>query len=184
MGSLIFRSQIANQFGDYGSNARRGIGSYVFIDRVFNGIVWSPKVGIGFVYLSGDDKKTARNEGWDPLFSRWEWMSPMYARSMCAETGILGYWTNMRIFRANLFLKPTEKINFYLWYNLLQANEQVPPNVILSGNGKNRGHLPQLKLEYLVNKNMTTCFFSRVFDSGEFLQGKRPGTFLADRTSV
>ena len=178
LGTLNFRGQIANQFGSYGSNAREGIGGYMFVDKVFNGITWSPKGNIGFVYLSGDNKKTAKNEGWDPLFSRWEWMSPMYARSMCAETGILGYWTNMRIYRVSLTLKPTEKINLYLWYNFLQANEQVAPNAILSGSGKNRGHLPQVKVEYMFNKNVTTSFWMEYLIPGNFYKNRDPAVFL------
>lgn len=178
LGSLTFRSQIADQFGSYGSDARRGIGGYAFVDKAFNGIAWSPKGSVGFVYLSGDNKETAKNEGWDPLFSRWEWMSPMYAMSMSAETGILGYWTNMRIYRANLTLKPTEKINLYLGYNFLQANEQVASTAILSGSGRNRGHLPQAKVEYILNKNMTTCFLVEYLIPGNFYKERDPALFL------
>jgi hypothetical protein len=105
-------------------------------------------------------------------------MSPIYAMSMSAETGILGYWTNMRIFRANLFAKPQEKINLYLWYNFLQANEQVTPSAILSGSGKNRGHLSQLKVEYLVNKNMTTCFLVEYLIPGNFYKERDAALFL------
>ncbi len=170
--------QIADQFGNYGSNARRGIGGYFFTEKAFKDIPRSPKVGIGFVYLSGDNQKTEKNEGWDPLFSRWEWMSPMYAMSMSAETGILGYWTNMRIFRVNLSLKPTEKINLYLWYNFLQANELVAPTVILSGTGKNRGHLPQAKAEYVFNKNVTLCFLLEYLIPGDFYKDRDPAVFL------
>jgi hypothetical protein len=178
LGTLTFRGQMANQFGSYGHNSRRGIGGYVFVENSFKGSAWNPKASIGFVYLSGDKEETADNEGWDPLFSRWEWLSPMYARSMCAETGILGYWTNMRIFRVNLFMKPTEKINIYLWYNFLQANEQVAPSAILSGNGKNRGHLPQVKLEYMFNKNVTTFFWMEYLIPGDFYKDRDPAIFL------
>ena len=178
LGTLTFRGQIAGQFGSYGSNDRSGIGGYAFADKVFNSTAWSPKINIGFVYLSGDNQKTAKNEGWDPLFSRWEWISPMYARSMCAETGILGYWTNMRIYRAGLTLKPAEKINLSFWYNFLQANEQATPTAILSGNGKNRGHLPQVKLEYLFNKNVTTCFWVEYLMPGNFYKERDAAVFL------
>ena len=177
-GAWTLRGQIADQFGTYGNNDRTGIGGYVFVDKAFKDIAWSPQAGIGLVYLSGDNKKSDKNEGWNPLFSRWEWLSPMYARSMCAETGILGYWTNMRIYRANLTLKPTEKINLYLWYNFLQANEQVTPSAILSGSGKNRGHLPQVKVEYMFNKNMTTCFLMEYLISGNFYKERDPALFL------
>jgi len=178
LGNLTFRGQIADQFGSYGNNAQRGTGGYLFVDRSFKDATWNPKASIGFIYLSGDNKKTEKNEGWDPLFSRWEWMSPMYARSMCAETGILGYWTNMRIYRVNLTLKPAEKINLYLWYNFLQANDQAAPSAILSGNGKNRGHLPQVKVEYIFNKNVTTFFWVEYLIPGNFYKDRDPAVFL------
>ncbi len=178
LGTLTFRGQIADQLGSYGSDARRGIGGYAFVDKAFNGIAGSPKVNIGFVYLSGDNKNTAKNEGWDPLFSRWDWLSPMYARGMVAETGILGYWTNLRIYRASLTLKPTEKINLYLWYNFLQANKQVASTAILSGSGKNRGHLPQVKVEYMFNRNVTTFFWAEYLIPGNFYKDRDPAVFL------
>lgn len=178
LGTWNFRGQIAGQFGNYGSDEREGIGGYVFADKSLKYMAWSPQLSAGFVYLSGDDKKTAKNEGWDPLFSRWESISPMYAMSMCAETGILGYWTNMRIFRANLFLKPNSKINLYLSYNFLQANEQTASSAILSGSGKNRGHLPQLKAEYLVNKNVSTSFLLEYLIPGDFYKDNDPAIFL------
>jgi len=178
LGTWTFRGQIAKQFGTYGSDERKGIGGYVFVDKIFNSIACSPQGSIGFIYLSGDNKKTAENEGWDSLFSRWEWMSPLYARSMCAETGILGYWTNMRIFRVQLFLKPTEKMNLYLWYNFLQANDRVAPTTILSGSGKNRGHLPEVKVEYMFNKNVTTSFLWEYLIPGDFYKNRDPAVFL------
>jgi hypothetical protein len=178
LGTLTLRGQLAGQFGSYGSNDRSGIGGYAFADKVFNSIAGSPKINIGFVYLSGDNQKTSKNEGWDPLFSRWEWISPMYARSMCAETGILGYWTNMRIYRAGLTFKPAEKINLSFWYNFLQANEQATPTAILSGSGKNRGHLPQVKVEYMFNKNVTTCFWVEYLMPGNFYKERDAAVFL------
>jgi len=180
--SLVLRGQIANQFGTYGSNNRTGIGGYFFLDNTFKDILWSPMASIGYVYLSGDKTKTEKNEGWDPVFSRWFWISELYAMSMCAETGINGYWTNMRIYRLNLVLKPTKKINLSFWYNFLQANEQVNATSILSGNGKNRGHLPQIKLEYLVNKNITTYCLAEYLIPGNFYKNKDPALFL--RTEI
>jgi hypothetical protein len=176
--SCTLRVQLANQFGSYGDNDRRGIGGYAYLDKDIKDVVWSPKISAGFVYLSGDDKATVKNEGWDPLFSRWEWISPMYARSMAAETGILGYWTNMRAYRAHLYLTPAKKINLCFGYNFLQSNEQAVSSAILSGAGKNRGHLQQIKVEYFFNKNVTTFFWLEHFIPGNFYRDRDPAIFL------
>ena len=58
------RAQLAGKFGDYGSNDREALGGYVFLDKVFKDAKWSPKASIGYLYLSGDDKSTNKNEGW------------------------------------------------------------------------------------------------------------------------
>jgi hypothetical protein len=94
---------------------------------------------------------------------------------MCAETGILGYWTNMRIYRASLALKPARKLNLSIWYNFLQANEQPSASSILSGNGKNRGHLPQVKAEYMFNERAAASFW---------LEYLMPGNFYIDRDAA
>lgn len=84
-----FRGQFAYQFGDYGNNDRRAFGGYAFVDRNFKDYVWSPQATLGFFYLSGDKQGSNKDEAWDPLFSRWGWISDLYVLSMLSETGIL-----------------------------------------------------------------------------------------------
>lgn len=172
------RGQIASQFGDYGNNDRKGLGGYIYLDRDLGKLVWAPKASIGYVYLSGDDKKTSDNEAWDPLFSRWPWLSELYVMSMASDAGVLGYWTNLAIWRAELVLKPTAKTKLSLWYNFLRANEQATASAILSGAGKNRGHLPQAKIEYSFNKNVSAYFLGEYLFPGNFYKDHDGALFL------
>ncbi len=160
------RGQLAYQFGDYGANDRQGIGGYIFLDRKFEDTRWSPKASAGFVYLSGDDTSTDTNEGWDPLFSRWPWISELYALTYNAESG-LGYRTNLQMWRTEVTVAPTEKMKLSVWYNFLRANE-TPVGTFSSGSGKNRGHLPQIKLSYKISKNVSTYFLVEYFIPGNF----------------
>ena len=164
------RGQLAYQFGDYGEQDRKALGGYLFVDRDFKDTNWTPKASIGFLYLSGDDTDTSDNESWDPLFSRWPWMSEFYVLNTLAGTNILGYWTNMLIYRAELSLKPTDKLSMQLWYNYLKADEKTAASSSynLSGTGKDRGHLPQFKVKYKINDNISTYFLAEYFIPGNF----------------
>jgi hypothetical protein len=159
------RGQLAYQFGDYGANDREGLGGYIFLDRSFKEYFWSPRASLGFVYLSGDDPSTNDNEGWDALFSRWPWVSELYSLTYNSESGI-DYWTNLQMWRLKITLHPAKKAKLTMWYNFLRANEN--PLGSLFGTGKDRGHLPQLRLDYAFTKNIKAYILAEYFLPGDF----------------
>lgn len=177
------RAQAARQFGTYGTNDRTGLGGFVFLDRSFDELVWKPQVSLGFLYLSGDKRSTNKNEAWDPLFSRWPWMSELYLLSMGTETGITGYWTNLQMWRASLVLATSGKSKCTLWYNFLRADEQVAASTVFSSSGKDRGHLPQARFDYTFNKNVSTYFLAEYLIPGNFYVDSRDGAVFL-RTEV
>ncbi|HOW35649.1 MAG TPA: alginate export family protein [Candidatus Omnitrophota bacterium] len=174
------RGQFAGQFGEYGEKGRLGYGGYGFVDRVFKDVRWSPKASAGYIYLSGDDLTTARNEAWDPLFSRWPWMSELYILSMAGDSnvGILGYWTNLSMWRTEFSFKPTGKTKVTLWYNYLKSNHVAPGNTICSGTGRDRGHLPQFRVDYAWTKNVSMYFLAEYLLPGDFYVSSDEAWFL------
>lgn len=172
------RGQIACQLGDYGDNSRRGLGGYVYLDRVFKDIPWSPLVSLGYIYLSGDKSSTDTNEAWDPLFSRYPSLSDLYNLSLAGETGMTGYWTNFQWERVSLTLYPTKKSRFRLMYNFLRANAQVAASSIFSGTSKTRGQLIQGRLDYEISKGITTYFTAEYFIPGKFYANQDAAIFL------
>ncbi|MBU1727030.1 MAG: alginate export family protein [Candidatus Omnitrophica bacterium] len=177
-GSWALKGQLASQFGNYGDNDRQGLGGYAYLEKNFYNSAWKPELKAGYIYLSGDKKKTDKVESWDPLFSRYPWISELYMLSMSAETGISGYWTNLQVWRTELSFKPSKKTKITLWYNFLRANEQVAASSIFSGTGKNRGHLPQLKAEYSFSDNISTYFLAEYLIPGDFYKNKSEALFL------
>lgn len=162
------RSQLAYQFGTYGAADRKGLGGYTFLDRDFKNFAWAPQLSFGFIYLSGDDKSTAKNEAWDPLFSRWPWFSELYGLAYGSESEIY-YWTNLQAYRIVLSLTPIQKIQLTFGYNFLRANEEVAQTAALfSGSGRNRGNLFQGRVDYKINKNITSYFTAEYFIPGNF----------------
>ena len=176
------RGQLAYQTGDYGDNSRRGLGGYVYADRDFKGILWSPVLSLGYIYLSGDKQGTAGNEAWDPLFSRHPWISDLYGFTLAGETGIMCYWTNLRWERVSLTVYPTKKNSLRFTYNFLRANAQVASSSVFSGTSKSRGQLFQGKLEHEINENIKAYFLAEYFIPGKFYLNHDDAVFF--RTEV
>jgi hypothetical protein len=155
------------------------LGGYAYLDKDFKDAQWSPSASIGFIYLSGDDRKTNKNEGWDPIFSRWPWISELYVNSLKTDAEA-GYWTNLNAVRASFAIKPTPKTKLSLWYNYLRANENptVTSASVLSGTGKTRGHLPQARLDYKINKNINTYVLAEYLIPGNFYVNNDPALFF------
>jgi len=184
LGSWALRWQFANQFGDYGANGRRGFGGYGYVDKNINSLLWTPQLSLGYIYLSGDKTSTARNEAWDPLFSRAPWLSEIYGASFGTENGVSYYWSNLQMYRTSLVLSPSKKLKLSFWYNFLRANAQVAPSAVFSGTGKTRGNLLQSKIEYVFNKNVSTFFLAEYLIPGNFYKDKDPAIFLRSELSV
>jgi hypothetical protein len=178
------RGQLARQEGDYGDNSRRGLGGYVYLDRVFKNIPWSPLASLGYIYLSGDKAGTSGNEAWDPLFSRYPWISELYISSLASETGIISYWTNLQWERASVSLFPLKKTKISLFYNFLRANAQVAASSIFSGTNKTKGQLLQTRLDYEINKNITTYLLAEYFIPGKFFAHQSEAVFLRAEVSI
>ena len=172
------RGQLAYQAGDYGDNSRSGLGGYVYIDRTFKNIPWSPLASLGYIYLSGDKRSTGSNEAWDPLFSRYPWLSEIYTQTLAGETGMTGYWTNFQWERAALTIFPVKKTKLWLAYNFLRANAQVVASSIFSGTSKTRGQLIQSRLDYEISKNITTYFTAEYLIPGKFYANQSEAVFL------
>jgi hypothetical protein len=167
------RGEFVHQFGSYDNgDDRAGNGGYAYISRKYEEVALKPSFELGGAYLSGDDPDTTdKVEAWDPLFSRWPWLSELYVLSMASETGIVGYWTNLQVYRANFKLMLDDNSGLDLAYNLLRANENTVGTGIFSPNGKTRGSLIQAKLSHK---------FSKAVDGYLLLEDFVPGNYYAD----
>jgi len=160
--------EYAYQFGKYndGGPDRSGNGGYLFCDRSFKSAIFSPDASIGMVYLSGDDPGTTENEGWDPIFSRYTWLSDIYNNTVSDETGISAYWTNLQIYRTQLQLNFTKTTNLNLRYNWLLGNENVSGSIFSTG--KDKGQLYQAQLNHTFNKYLDGFLLYEYFQPGDF----------------
>lgn len=154
--------EVALQSGDYDNgNTREGLGWYAFIGRTYDNVAFKPSFDLGYIYLSGDDPATTtKNEAWDPLWSRYPWMSELYSLTLATESPdrIPAYWSNLKMYRIAMNFALPNDSGLGLSYSLLQANENtissVPASSIFSADGKTRGHLVIAKLSHKFSKTV------------------------------
>lgn len=129
--------EAAYQFGSRGGDV--SVGAYM-VDAVltFNPKVnMKPSVEAGIYMLSGDDPSTTdKDEGWDPLFSRWPQHSELYVFWYSG-----GRWSNLMMPKVAASFWPCEKFKASAMIANMQANEESATG------GKDRGWLYVVKGE-------------------------------------
>jgi len=173
MDPFTVRGQFCYQFGTYGLDDRQGYGGYAYIDRAFKDVAWNPVATIGYVYLSGDNPKTSKNESFDPLFSRFPNFFELYGYTIgnSKDQGVLFYWSNLAIATARVVVSPTKKMKLSNSYHFLWAPERLPvANRVYPYNnsGKNRGQLVSSQISYAFTKNITGYILGEYFLPGNF----------------
>jgi hypothetical protein len=173
----------ALQHGTYGSHGRLGNGGYAELRKKL------PKAPVTFRFnytqLSGDDAGTTRQEGWNPIFSRWPKWSELYIYTQTQEQGV-AYWTNVRMFSPGLTWVISNKRSLDFTYrkmNSLQPRTFSPPNSALSG--FSRGHLWISRYTYKINRHWSTYLLSEILKPGSYYpEGKHWAYFLRWETML
>jgi len=181
-------AEFAHQFGEYdGGRDRSANGGYIFGSRKFADMKFKPEFELRYVYLSGDDPDTKKNENWDPLFSKapyWnELLIYVQIYEFIKETYAMpGYWSNLQLYMAKASMELTPDTKLTLAYQYWRSNEKAQPlasHAAMFGDGHERGHLPTLFITHKVNKNIDAFFQYEYFFPGDFYGDKaQNGQFL------
>lgn len=173
-----FRGQFAIQTGEYGQYDNEGFGGYVFWDKVFDGDI-KPKLTLGALFLSGDDPNTNKNEGWNPLWSRFPYLNEIYAYALLAETSGIqggsapGYWTNTQMLTARLTIKPLEKMSIAMAIDMFTAMEKAATST-----GKDKGLSPHITLKYKFSPTVSFRTQMYIFEPGDYYSGSDNSYFI------
>ncbi len=171
--ALKLTTEWAVQQGSQGKNDVSAFGGYANLSYT----VVPQKKGVltgGLYVLSGDNPRTAKVEGWNPLFSRWPKWSELYIYSHTAENNggarKAAYWTNTIApnVRFDMVLNPT--VNLTFWVHHLDAFHPTA-----SGAGTTRGDEVQLWVRFNFNKRLTAHFLADYFMPGDFYAQPRSG---------
>jgi len=155
----------------------RGWGGYGHLRRTF-GSRDQHHVQTGYWAMSGDDPSTpGRNEGWDPMFSRWPTWSELYIYTMATEKG-LSYWTNIGMWQAQAVLAPARWMRSRFTYYHLNSFHRFDGNPALYGNGTTRGDLYQIRTDVRYRQKWTGHVVYERLAPGSFYTNPDKAWFL------
>ena len=169
---LESRGEYAHQFGSYDNGTtREADGGYIYAGQKYDTLLFTPSWEMGYVYLSGDKRNSPDKDGnWDPLFSRYPWLSELYSLSLAKESGgILAYWTNLQAARVAMKFAVTPATALDLSYTYMLANENpLGGTGIFSLGGKKRGDLFIAKLAHKFSKSIDGYLLIEDFVPGDY----------------
>lgn len=176
-GAWKVRGEFAHQDGQYTSvKDRKADGGYLFVGQKFEKVAMKPEWELGYVYLSGDDAKTANtHEGWDPIFSRGPQWNELYIYTIISETSAdggayPGYWTNLHLYKAGLKLALASATNLALSYQYLRADHATSglSSTMFTNSGMERGQIATLMLSHSFTKQIDGYLQAEYFIPGNF----------------
>ncbi len=166
--NISLTTEAAFQTGYIGDAKRSAFGGYYHLDYNLSQEKSGPVFTLGGIYLSGDDQKTEKHEGWDPLFSRWPKWSESYIYTLIKENGVAN-WSNLTSLYAGVKINVSKKIGLNMAAHLLNAPEYSKiKDGFLSGAGRNRGVLFTSKLNVKLNSSLTGHMVFETFKPGNF----------------
>jgi hypothetical protein len=174
---LSLTAEAAVQSGTQGSIDHKAFGGYGTLTFTVDPETKSA-FSAGVLGLSGDDPKTADNEGWNPLFSRWPKWSELYIYSYLNETVRgsvrVAYWTN--IWSPNLsyttqLSKRTTLIANYFWLRAFEDRTLADG----SASGLSRGKEIQFWVKFNFNKYLTGHLLYDFLTPGDYYAMPRSG---------
>lgn len=169
--NLHYTLEFAYQDGKLGDEKHQSKGGYTYITYKFPSIKFLDNIKAGFVYLEGDNSATSKNEGWDPLFSRWPKWSESYIYTLIEENGV-GYWSNLKNYYLTVNFNITEKYSLEGTFMYLESDKPNINHPFPGGAGKKRGNLYKLMLKMKMNKNLNSHILWEYFDPGNFYRAE------------
>lgn len=151
-------------------------GGYAYAKKTFPSS-WKPSLQVGWIGMSGDDPKTTKNEGWDPLFSRWPKWSELYIYTQASEKGV-AYWTNLSMWQAEVLASPTKYLSLRGTYFYLGAFEPFAGNPKVYGKGTKRGDMLQARADITFSKALKGHVLYEYLKPGDFYVGRDSAYFL------
>ncbi len=151
-------------------------GGYARLRKAFE-TPGKPTLSLGYIGLSGDDPRTRRIEGWDPLFSRWPKWSELYIYSQVPERGV-AYATNLGLWEAEARLAPMKILDLRAtWYRLAAFQAPVAAGPLF-GTGTRRGDLWEFRGDLTVNEHWKGHVVYERLSPGDAYTGGAPGSYL------
>jgi hypothetical protein len=168
--AALLQLEAALQFGKRGDERALGYAAWLAAGR-------GTREGVGleggYVLMSGDDPRSARYEGWDPVFARWPMLSELYIYTLAAEEGV-AYWSNLHGPYARVDLsRPRLNVSgrVYSWW-------------AFHGRGRHRGEDVQVWLRWRMTDQVSGHVLAEFLWPGDFHQSSEQARFLRSEINL
>lgn len=181
--TLTGNLEVAGQYGSRGDTDMYGYMVDASLARKFAAVPATPVLKGGVYVLSGDNSKTATDEGWNPLWSRCPQSSELFVFAYDAEQSVFR-WSNLVDPNVSLSITPVKWAKTTATIHYLAALEADG-----TGGGRERGWLGQLRQDFTLAENslrqkdkLTTYFLLECLEPGNYY--KKTDTALFARWEV
>jgi hypothetical protein len=174
---LAAKVEFAAQFPDVDqADAAFAWGGQASLTRAFAGAM-KPSLLLGYTGLSGDDPATTKNEGWDPLFSRYPKWSELYIYTLASERGA-AYWTNLSMWQAELRATPLARLDVRATYYRMDSFHRFAGKAAVYADGTHRGDMFQGRVDYKLNDSWRGHVVGEWMAPGDFYTHDDGGWFF------
>jgi len=170
--------EVAGQYGQHGDTEMHGFMVDAYLAQKFSTTTASPILKGGIYLLSGDNPKTATDEGWNPLWARCPQSSELFVFAYDAEQSAFR-WSNLIDPNLSLSITPAKWAKTTASAHYLAAFEADG-----NGGGRGRGWLGQLRQEFTLAENtlrpkdkLTTYFLVECLEPGNYYKNKDMAIF-------
>jgi len=167
--TLTGNLEVAGQYGMHGDTDMHGFMVDSSLAQKFTSLPATPVLKGGIYLLSGDDPKTATDEGWNPLWSRCPQSSDLTSFMFDSEQSTYR-WSNLIDPNIGLSISPAKGAKTTFTVHYLAAFEADG-----NGGGRERGWLGQLRQDFTLAENtlrpkdkLTTYFLVECLEPGNY----------------
>ncbi len=165
-GELEFAYQFGDQDGISRSSMLGFAGLTYLIDKESNFTI-----SLNGLYLSGDDPSSKQNEGYNPLFGRFPWVSE--AMIFAYDQDGVGFWNNLIFGYIEAAVSPIENHRLSVVFGQMGADENNG-----AGGGYNRGLFARAKYGLALNKQVSTYLLGEMLCPGDYYISDKTAYFI------
>ena len=172
---LSASAEVAGQWSPASDEDRRAMMAAAGVQQAFPEAAGKPFVGVQGLYLSGDDPDTEANEGWNPLWARYPWISELMIYAYDADGA--GLWQNLAYGWLEAGFAPAQGQKVKASVGYLSA-----PEADGAGGGHERGWLAVVRYDFPLWASKAREGM-KVYGHLQ-AEGLKPGGYYADEDRV
>lgn len=172
---LSASAEVAGQWSPASDEDRRAMMAAAGLQQAFPDAAGKPFVGVQGLYLSADDPDTDANEGWNPLWARYPWISELMIYAYDADGA--GLWQNLAYGWLEAGFAPAKGQKVKASVGYLSA-----PEADGAGGGHERGWLAMVRYDFPLWASKAREGM-KVYGHLQ-AEGLKPGDYYADEDRV